>query len=40
LASFHSNDAFFTYFIHSAGDDVADGFIVIGGDSADLSDFF
>jgi len=37
---FHSDDAFLADLVHRAGDDVADGFIVVGGDSADLGDFF
>jgi len=36
---FNGDDAFLADFIHSLGNDVADGFIVIGGNGADLGNF-
>ena len=37
-AFFNSDHTFFTHLVHSFGDDVANGCIAIGRDTADLSD--
>ena len=37
---FNGNYAFFADFIHSFGDDIANGRIIVRGDGADLGDFF
>ena len=39
LGFFDGDDAFFADLVHGLGDDVADGFIVVGGNGADLGDF-
>ena len=37
---FNSDDAFLTDLVHRAGDDAADGLVIVGGNCADLSNFF
>src|SRR5690606_2523613 len=39
LAVFNSDDAFLANLVHCVGDDLADGFVAVGGDGANLSDF-
>ena len=39
LAVFHGDDAFLAHFVHGVGNDLADGFVRVGGNGADLGDF-
>ena len=39
LGFFDRNDAFFADLIHGFGQNIADGFVIVSGNSADLGDF-
>jgi hypothetical protein len=39
LGFFNGDDAFFADLVHGFGNDVADGFVIVGGNGAHLSDF-